>query len=141
VFSVNQEDKMPRLHIVRGKVEKSTGRFGRGKKTFYTLSLTVELSQEERYLLEKYGKLNEKFFPQPADDIVVIKQMDDEAWEGPSPAYTTVADLQNGVEWACTFLPDFLGQTPLVVKSEITRLLREANAREEWAGEDVVDFP
>ena len=132
---------MPRLHVVRGKVEKSTGRFGRGKKTFYTLSLTVELSQEERYLLEKYGGLNEGIFPHRSEDIVAIKLADNEEWEGPSPAHTTVADLQKGVEWACTFLPTFLVETPLVVKSEITRLLMEANAQEEWAGEDVVDFP
>jgi hypothetical protein len=130
---------MPLLHVVRGQDTRSTGLLGAGKKTFYTLNLTVELSQEERQLLEKYGHMNTVFEVVDKDVVASIIGLKEE-WKGLVGYTTTITRLQTGMEWACTMLPTALTNIPLVVEETLVRWLSQCIAREEWGGEETRDF-
>jgi hypothetical protein len=91
-----------KLKVIRGQTD-SSGVFG-GKKHSYTLKVVADMTEDENHLLQKYGLLDKLFHidPEISAEIEVRKEIK-------GPPQISVAQLRNGIEWSCGYLPVGIG--------------------------------
>jgi len=118
-----------KLKIYRDQTE-SSGILG-GKKYIYSLKIVAEIMPKETELLDKYDYLNETY-------PVISPEFEHKDFKGPRSV--SPSQLQKGVQWSCSFLPESFVKIPAAVKAWAEDALGVAAFRETWGGEEVVDI-
>ncbi|MFH1035395.1 MAG: hypothetical protein V1806_12880 [Pseudomonadota bacterium] len=109
-------------------------RFSALKTKVYSIKIVVELSEEEKRLLEEFEYLGQTFpiDPEITANLEVKK-------EATGPGRLSIKDLIRGMEWTCGYLPIYFTNIPGAILSRVKGLLGAAMAREQWGGEEIIE--